>query len=251
MSSASSPTSPTSPDDAHGDVEHAFGSEHRDVNGGWLRPVVFGMMDGLVTNVSLIAGVGGGGGANHTIVLTGLAGLVAGAFSMATGEYVSVSSQNDAVRAESHIELHELRTNAHEEAEELAQHYMQIGISETTARAFAHELAEHPEQALRVHAQEEMGIDPHALPSPWTAAGSSFVAFSVGAVLPLLPYLLGFGSLPTALAIGAVTLVIAGAVTARFTRKPVLVSAGRQLLLGALAAGVTYLVGTLVGAHLG
>ena len=243
------------PDDAvqpenHADpTEHAFGSEHRDVGGGWLRPAVFGMMDGLVTNVSLIAGVGGGGVSAHTIVLTGLAGLVAGAFSMATGEYVSVSSQNEAVEAESGIELHELRVNSAAEADELAEHYVRLGISEATAHAFAHELAEHPEQALRVHAQEEMGVDPTDLPSPWTAAGSSFVFFAIGAVLPLLPYLFGLDDLLVALGIGGVALLAAGAVTARFTRRSVLFAALRQLALGALAAGVTYGVGALIGAH--
>ena len=231
----------------HGDPAHPFGSEHRDVAGGWLRPAVSGMMDGLVTNVSLIAGVGGGGVSDHTLVLTGLAGLVAGAFSMATGEYVSVSSQNEAVQAESGIELHELRVNSAAEADELAEHYVGMGISEATARAFAHELAEHPEQALRVHAREEMGVDPTDLPSPWTAAGSSFVFFAVGAVLPLLPYLLGAHTLWLALGVGAAALFVAGAVTARFTRRSWVFSAVRQLLLGALAAGITYLVGTLIG----
>ncbi|MHA3700560.1 VIT1/CCC1 transporter family protein [Jatrophihabitans sp. YIM 134969] len=233
----------------HVDPElHPFGSEHRDVAGGWLRPAVFGMMDGLVTNVSLIAGVGGGGVSSHTIVLTGLAGLVAGAFSMATGEYVSVSSQNEAVQAESGIELHELRVNSAAEADELAEHYVGLGISEATAHAFAHELAQHPEQALRVHAQAEMGVDPTDLPSPWTAAGSSFVFFAIGAVLPLLPYLFGLDDLVVALAIGGAALLLAGGITARFTRRSVLFSAVRQLALGALAAGVTYAVGALIGA---
>lgn len=230
------------------DPSHAFGSEHRDVAGGWLRPAVFGMMDGLVTNVSLIAGVGGGHASSHTIVLSGLAGLVAGAFSMATGEYVSVSSQNEAVRAESRIELHELRVNSAAEADELAEHYIEMGISAATARAFAHELAEHPEQALRVHAREEMGIDPTELPSPWTAAVSSFVFFATGAVLPLLPYLLGRGDLVVALGIGGLALLLAGAVTARFTHRSVVWSALRQLALGGLAAAVTYAVGSLIGA---
>jgi vacuolar iron transporter family protein len=233
----------------HPDAAHEFGSEHRDVAGGWLRPAVFGMMDGLVTNVSLIAGVGGGGVAAHTIVLTGLAGLVAGAFSMATGEYVSVSSQNEAVRSESGIELHELQVNSAAEADELAQHYVGMGISPATAHAFAHELAQHPEQALRVHAQEEMGVDPTELPSPWTAAASSFVFFAAGAVLPLLPYLLGFDSLLVALCIGGAALLLAGAVTSRFTRRSALYSALRQFALGALAAGVTYGVGALIGAN--
>jgi vacuolar iron transporter family protein len=246
---ADPPAADVDPADHVDPAVHEFGSEHRDVAGGWLRPAVFGMMDGLVTNVSLIAGVGGGGVAAHTIVLTGLAGLVAGAFSMATGEYVSVSSQNEAVQAESGIELHELKVNSAAEAEELAEHYITLGISPETARAFAGELAQHPEQALRVHAQEEMGVDPTDLPSPWTAAGSSFVFFSIGAVLPLLPYLFGLDNLLVALGIGGVALLVAGAVTSRFTRRTVVYSAVRQLLLGGLAAGVTYVVGALIGAN--
>ena len=168
---------------------------------------------------------------------------------MATGEYVSVSSQNEAVEAESGIELHELKVNSGAEAEELAEHYISLGISAGTARAFAHELAQNPEQALRVHAQEEMGIDPTDLPSPWTAAGSSFVFFAFGAVLPLLPYLFGLDNLAVALCIGGAALLLAGGVTARFTRRSVAYSALRQLALGALAAGFTYLVGALIGAN--
>lgn len=249
VSSALSPADVPDLDPAdHVDPEqHPFGSEHRDVAGGWLRPAVFGMMDGLVTNVSLIAGVGGGGVSSHTLVLTGLAGLVAGAFSMATGEYVSVSSQNEAIQAESSIELNELRVNSAAEADELAEHYIGMGVSDATARAFAHELSRNPEQALRVHSREEMGIDPSDLPSPWTAAGSSFVFFAVGAILPLLPYLFGAESLWLALTVGGVALLVAGAVTSRFTRRSWVFSALRQLALGALAAGFTYLVGTLIG----
>ncbi|HSY14496.1 MAG TPA: VIT1/CCC1 transporter family protein [Jatrophihabitantaceae bacterium] len=226
-----------------------FGGEHGGVaGGGWLRPAVFGVMDGLVTNVSLIAGVGGGHGSRHTIVLTGLAGLVAGAFSMATGEYASVSSQNHAIGAEVAIEARELRVNSEVEAQELAAHWVERGISAETAIAFATELAEHPDEALRVHIQQELGVDPHELPSPWAASSSSFVFFAVGAILPLLPYLFGYASLPTAIGIGAVGLLVAGFAVARFTRRPPLRSGLRQLALGVLAIGITYLVGRLIGA---
>jgi VIT1/CCC1 family predicted Fe2+/Mn2+ transporter len=141
------------------------------VSGGWLRPAVFGAMDGLVTNVSLIAGVGGGGATAHTIVLTGLAGLAAGACSMATGEYVSVSSQNELIQAEVDKERLELEHNAAAEQAELASMLRARGVSAATARQAAAEISAHPEKALAVHALEELGIDPDELPSPLVAAG--------------------------------------------------------------------------------
>jgi vacuolar iron transporter family protein len=132
----------------------AHSHHHRDVSGGWLRPAVFGAMDGLVTNVSLIAGVGGGGGSAHTIVLTGLAGLAAGAFSMAAGEYVSVSSQNELIYSEVAKERHELEHNAVGEQAELAAMLRHRGVSASTARLAAAEISAHPEKALAVHALE-------------------------------------------------------------------------------------------------
>lgn len=224
--------------------EHA----HRDVAGGWLRPAVFGAMDGLVTNVSLIAGVGGGGGNRHTLVLTGMAGLVAGAFSMATGEYTSVRSQNEAVHAEVENEARELRRHPEAEARELAETFVARGVRPEIARAVADDLAANPAEALRFHAREELGVDPNELPSPWTAAISSFIFFALGALLPLLPYLLGLTSLVLALGLSGVALFAAGAVVSRLTNRSALYSGARQLALGALAAGVTYLVGSLIGA---
>ncbi len=235
------PNAPQPGPEAH---EHT----HRDVSGGWLRPSVFGAMDGLVTNVSLIAGVGGGGVSRHTLILTGMAGLVAGAFSMATGEYTSVASQNEAVRAEVNIEALELERHPETEARELADTFIARGVRPEIALAIAQDLGANPAEALRFHAREELGVDPDELPSPWTAAASSFAFFSVGALLPLLPYLLGLDSLPIALTLSAVALFAAGVVVARLTRRPVLYSGGRQLALGALAAGVTYLIGHLIGA---
>src|ERR1700734_427282 len=167
------------------------GHQHRDVAGGWLRPAVFGAMDGLVTNVSLIAGVGGGGGSAHTIVLTGLAGLAAGAFSMAAGEYVSVSSQNELIYAEVAKERHELEHNAVAEQAELAGMLRARGVSAATARQAAAEISAHPDKALAVHTMEELGVNPGDLPSPYVAAGASMASFSVGALVPLLPYLCG------------------------------------------------------------
>src|SRR5580692_6506496 len=169
------------------DAAPHHGPEHRDVSGGWLRPAVFGAMDGLVTNVSLIAGVGGGGASDHTIVLTGLAGLAAGAFSMAAGEYVSVSSQNELIQAEVDKERHELEHNPVAEQAELATMLRARGVSAPTARLAAAEISAHPEKALAVHALEELGIDPGELPSPLVAAGASLASFAVGALIPLIP----------------------------------------------------------------
>jgi VIT1/CCC1 family predicted Fe2+/Mn2+ transporter len=226
---------------AHGESHHA------DVSGGWLRAATFGAMDGLVTNIALIAGVGGGGAGHRTLVLTGVAGLVAGAVSMGIGEYTSVQTQNEQVAAELDKELRELRRNPEGEASELVDMWTARGLPVDLARQVADVLKAHPEQALRVHAQEELGVVPDELPSPWVAALSSFVCFAVGAVVPLLTYLLGFDSLWLALAVGGVGLFGAGALVARFTGRSWLVSGARQLALGGLAAAVTYVIGTLIG----
>lgn len=223
------------------------GHEHRDVSGGWLRPAVFGAMDGLVTNVSLIAGVGGGGGAQHTIVLTGLAGLAAGAFSMATGEYVSVSSQNELVEAEVRKERHELEVHPESEREELAAMLRHRGIDAELADQVSRQISTNPEEALGMHVREELGVDHHELPSPLTAAGASLATFAVGALIPLLPYLLGYDSLWAALGLAAVAAFVGGGLVARLTDRPFLRGALRQLVLGAFAAGITYLIGYAVG----
>jgi VIT1/CCC1 family predicted Fe2+/Mn2+ transporter len=224
------------------------GHTHRDVSGGWLRPAVFGAMDGLVSNVSLIAGVGGSGASTHTIILTGMAGLVAGAFSMATGEYTSVKSQNESINAEVEIEALELRRHPEDEVAELAESYEKRGVDPETAMRVARQLSADPETALTTHSQIELGVNPEHLPSPWTAAASSLVFFSIGAILPLLTYLAGAASLAASLVISGVSLFVAGAVTARFTNRSVWFSGMRQLLLGALAAAITYAVGHLIGA---
>ncbi|HWG02626.1 MAG TPA: VIT1/CCC1 transporter family protein [Trebonia sp.] len=225
----------------------AFGYEHRDVSGGWLRPAVFGAMDGLVTNVSLIAGVGGGGGSRHAIVLTGLAGLAAGAFSMAAGEYVSVSSQNELILSEVDKERHELKTNATGEQAELAGMLRRRGVSAATAKQAAAEISRHPEKALAVHALEELGVDPSELPSPYVAAGASLLSFAVGAIIPLLPFVLGFDALGVTLGLSALAAIVGGGLVARLTNRPFWRGAARQFLLGAVAAGLTYLIGLAVG----
>jgi len=226
-----------------GDHDH----QHRDVTGGWLRPAVFGAMDGLVTNVALIAGVGGGGGSRQTLVLTGLAGLAAGAFSMATGEYVSVSSQNELVAAEVSKERIELERNPLGEQRELAEVFIRRGVDADLARKVAMQVSAHPEEALRVHVREELGVDHQELPSPVTAAGASLLTFAVGALIPLLPYLAGFASLPAALILAAMAAFLGGGLVSRITSRPFLRGALRQLVLAGVAAGLTFAIGALVG----
>ncbi len=220
---------------------------HRDVQGGALRPALFGAMDGLVSNGSLIAGVAAAGASTHTVAITALAGLVAGAFSMAVGEYTSVRAQAEATLAEVDLERIELRRSPESEQAELAAAYVDRGLTPELARAVAAQLHRDPEVTLRVHAQEELGVDIDRLPSPWQAAGSSLLAFGAGALLPALPYFAGASLLWLALLLAAVGLFSAGAVASRFTSRSVWFSGGRQLLVGALAVAVTYGIGALVG----
>jgi vacuolar iron transporter family protein len=230
---------------AHG--QEAHGHQHRDVSGGWLRPAVFGSMDGLVTNVSLIAGVGAGGGTAHTLVLAGLAGLFAGAFSMAAGEFVSVSSQNELVASEVRREKFELENHPDAERRELAAVFRQRGVDANLADEVARQVSARPDEALRLHVREELGVDHRELPSPVTAAGASLVTFAFGALIPLVPYLAGFSSLAFALVLAAIAAFIGGGLVARVTDRPFLRGALRQLLLAGVAAGLTYGIGSLVG----
>ena len=221
--------------------------EHPDVTGGWLRPAVFGVTDGLVSNFALIAGVAGGGADQRHVVLTGLAGLVAGAFSMATGEYVSVTSQTELARKEIEVERSEIRRAPKAEEAELAAMYRARGLDADLAAEVARQLSADPEQVWRVHAREELGIDPDDLPSGRTAAFSSLGAFALGALLPLLPYLLGASSLGWVLLVSALGLFAAGAAVARMTRRPSVYGGARQLALGGLAALVTFGIGSAIG----
>jgi VIT1/CCC1 family predicted Fe2+/Mn2+ transporter len=224
---------------------------HADVSGGWLRAAVFGAMDGLVSNVGLISGVGGSGVPPNTIIVAGFAGLVAGAISMALGEYSSVKTQGEQVEAEVEKERRELAHNPELEIDELAHAWMRRGLPESLAHDVARAIHANPEEALRMHAREELGIDPAEQPSPWTAAISSFLCFALGALVPIVPYLLGFDELWLALLAGGLGLFAAGALVARFTRRRWWSSGTRQFLLGVAAAGVTYLIGRLIGAAAG
>lgn len=220
-----------------------IGHQHTDVSGGWLRPAVFGAMDGLVTNTALVAGVAAGGAGARAVVLAGIAGLVAGAFSMALGEYASVETQNDSVLAEARVERAELLRNPDAERAELVESYVDMGLTRRTAEAVADEVHADPDLAVRVHLTQELGVDLDERPSPWVAAASSFLCFAVGALVPLLPFLLGAESLVLGLAAGGLGLVVA----ARFTTRPWWLGGLRQLGFGALATAATYVVGALIG----
>ncbi|MFI2186512.1 VIT1/CCC1 transporter family protein [Streptomyces sioyaensis] len=232
-------------------VAHRDNHTHRDVNGGWLRPAVFGAMDGLVSNLALMTGVAGGALSQQTIIITGLAGLAAGAFSMAAGEYTSVASQRELVQAELAVERAELRTHPKDELDELAALYVSRGVEPALARQVAEQLSSDPEQALEIHAREELGIDPSDLPSPAVAAVSSFGSFALGALLPVLPYLLGASVIWPAVLLALVGLFACGAVVARVTARSWWFSGLRQLALGGAAAGVTYALGALFGTVVG
>jgi len=223
------------------------GHTHADVSGGALRASVFGAMDGLVTNIALVAGVGAAGANPHFIVLTGLAGLVAGAFSMALGEFTSVRTQNEQVDREWAKERAEIAANGPAEENELAEMFAEMGMSDTTAKAAAHEVHADPAQAALLHVTQELGLDPQDKPSPQVAAVSSFFTFSLGALVPLIPFLLGFSSLTLGLAVGGLGLLVAGGLAALATGVPWWLSSTRQLAFGAIAAGATYLVGSAMG----
>ncbi|MFD5649306.1 MULTISPECIES: VIT1/CCC1 transporter family protein [unclassified Streptomyces] len=230
---------------------HRDNHTHRDVNGGWLRPAVFGAMDGLVSNLALMTGVAGGTASQQTVVISGLAGLAAGAFSMAAGEYTSVASQRELVEAELDVERRELRKHPADEEAELAALYEARGVEPELAREVARQLSSDPEQALEIHAREELGIDPSDLPSPTVAAVSSFGSFALGALLPVLPFLLGAGALWPAVLLALAGLFLCGAVVAKVTARSWWYSGLRQLALGGAAAGVTYLLGSLFGTAVG
>ncbi len=232
----------------------AVSHEHPDVTGGWLRPAVFGAMDGLVSNVALIAGMAGGTqhlGSSSTVVLAGVAGLVGGAFSMATGESVSVASQSEAAAREIAKERHEIIRNPDGETAELAQMYVDKGLDPELAAEVARQIHVDVDNAVAVHAREELGVDPHDLASPRLAAASSFASFAVGALVPLLPYLLGYTSLLPALGLTLLALFACGAVVAPVTVRPWWFGGARQVLLGAVAAAVTYAFGLAVGGVVG
>jgi vacuolar iron transporter family protein len=226
------------------------GARHRSSVGGNLRAAVFGINDGLVSNTSLVLGVAGAGAQGAPVLITGAAGLLAGALSMAAGEYVSVRSQRDMYEYQIALEREEVAEYPQEEAEELALIYEARGVEIEQARAMSRDLLSRPEHALDVLAREELGLNPDDLGSPWRAALSSFLAFAVGAALPLVPFLLGLdGALALELAVGVaiVALTGVGLALSLFTGRAAWRGALRMLAIGGGAGGVSFLVGRALG----
>jgi VIT1/CCC1 family predicted Fe2+/Mn2+ transporter/rubrerythrin len=220
---------------------------------GTLRAVVFGASDGLVSNLSLVMGIAGATPDPKFILLSGIAGLLAGAFSMAAGEYISVQSQREVLQHQIALERAELAAIPEEEKEELVGIYVSKGIPEADARRIADKIFEDPETALETMVREELGLDPKQLGSPWLAAGGSFAAFCLGAVVPVIPYFFGGGALifMTSFVVSLAALFLVGALVSLLTGRSLLFSGFRQVGLGAAAATVTYLVGRVIGASVG
>jgi vacuolar iron transporter family protein len=229
------------------ETSYDVGHVHSDVSGGWLRAASFGAMDGLVSNTALIAGVAAAGSV-HTVLVSGIAGLLAGAFSMALGEYTSVTTANEQIDSEVRVERHALRTRPRAERAELVDLLVGLGLTEKTAQLATDEIHQDEKRAVNVHLVREIGLNPAEKPSARLAALSSFAMFAIGAVIPLIPYLLGYRSLAASLVCGGIGLLIAGGLAAHFTRKPLWWAASRQLLFGSVAVAATYLVGLLIAA---
>jgi VIT1/CCC1 family predicted Fe2+/Mn2+ transporter len=224
---------------------------HRDVTGGWFRAASFGISDGLVTNVSLILGFAGANPSHNVVRLAGLAGLIAGAFSMASGELLSMQAQKELLDYEIEVERRALEDDPETEREELKQIFVSRGIDLDLATRLSVDLMRDPDLALRTHAREELGVDPSATGSPIGAALSSFASFSIGAAIPLLPWLLTSGGndvVPSIIA-SAVAAIGVGAAIGWFTRTGLVKWAFRQTAIAGVAASVTYFVGHLVGTH--
>jgi VIT1/CCC1 family predicted Fe2+/Mn2+ transporter len=224
-------------------------SHHRDIQGGAARAAVLGVSDGLVTNVSLILGIAGANTATGTVRLAGLAGMLAGAFSMAAGEYVSMKAQTELLERELEMERLELHRSPEAEQAELAQLYESRGVDPDTAGELASEMMRTPELALETHAREELGVDPTSLGNPYQAAIASAASFGVGAIVPLMPWFFinGTPAVLISVVLGAVAAVMIGSALARYTGRSWVRSAARQLFVTVAAAGVTYGLGALVG----
>lgn len=222
---------------------------HRAVAGGLARAAVFGVSDGLVSNVSLVIGFAGAGVSSSVVRLAGLAGAIAGATSMAAGEWVSISAQNEMVLRELAVERRELEHNPASETAELAAMYEGHGMTRQIALDAAADVMRVPEAALTVHAREELGVDPNELGSPWSAAGLSLVCFLVGALLPVIPWLSGHGNgaKVASIVIGVVAATFVGLMIGKFAERRMTWSAARQVLILLIACGATYLVGRALG----
>jgi VIT1/CCC1 family predicted Fe2+/Mn2+ transporter len=216
---------------------------------GLLRPIVFGANDGLVSNLALVMGVAGATSSSGVIILAGVAGLLAGAFSMGVGEYISVQSQQELLEYQLEFQRHQLRETPEREQAILAAIYEARGFTETEAAHFVHRVFANPDHAIRLMIFEEVGLDERSIGSPVWAGIGSFLAFTSGALVPLVPYLVGLGSatLAASLLASLAALFVLGLLISRLTRRNPIVGGLRQLLLGGVAAAVTYAVGAFIG----
>jgi VIT1/CCC1 family predicted Fe2+/Mn2+ transporter len=226
---------------------------HRDLRGGGARAAVFGVSDGLVTNVSLVLGMAGANPGGSIVRLAGVAGLIAGSFSMAAGEFISMTAQRELMERELEVERRSLSHSPEGEAAELRGMYVRRGIDPNVASDMVNEVMQDPDLALETHAREELGISPQNLGSPWQAAASSFVTFALGAFIPLAPWLFTSGTMAIVLYIvlAALAALVVGVVLARVTERPAVVSALRQLAVTVVAAAITFGVGRAIGTGLG
>jgi VIT1/CCC1 family predicted Fe2+/Mn2+ transporter len=233
---------------AHGDIVGREGW-HIASRGGSLRAAIFGINDGLVSNFSLVMGFAGAEAKPEYILLAGVAGLLAGSFSMAAGEYVSVRAQRELFEQQIAMEKQELEMSPKEEEEELALIYQAKGIPEADAHLMARRIVANPHTAIDTLAREELGLDPSQLGSPWAAAASSFVAFILGAIIPVLPYLASAGAkaFGASALLSCLALFAIGALISIFTARGPLSSGLRMLGIGLLASAITYSVGWLLG----
>ncbi len=224
---------------------------HRNVSGGGARAAVFGISDGLVSNVSLILGMAGAHASAGSVRLAGIAGLIGGAFSMASGEYVSMRAQSELMERELDVERQAILADPEDERRELAALYRSRGVEPDVADELSGKMMRDPDLALETHAREELGFAPGETGNPFQAALSSFVMFALGAFIPLLPWLLTSGTTATlwSVGLGAAASVVVGAALSFFTGRSWLWSASRQLLISSAAAGVTYTIGHLIGSR--
>jgi VIT1/CCC1 family predicted Fe2+/Mn2+ transporter len=233
----------------HGGTHGHAHADHRSVAGGSTRAAVFGLSDGLTSNVLLVIGFAGSGVDSSVVRLAGIAGAVAGAVSMAAGEWISVSAQNELVGRELAVERRELKRNHVAEEAELAERYVDHGMEPETAARAAHEVMRDRDRAVLVHAREELGVDPHDLPSPWRAAALSFLCFVAGAFAPVVPWFVAEGTAATAasLVIGLLVAIGLGAAIGALADRSVPRSVLRQVAILLLASTVTYAIGAAVG----
>jgi VIT1/CCC1 family predicted Fe2+/Mn2+ transporter len=237
-------------DESYSHAEH----EHIETTGsGILRASIFGVSDGLVSNLALVMGVAGGTEQAGSVVLAGTAGLLAGAFSMAAGEYVSMQTQRETMERQLHLEREHILSFPDEEQRHLERLLIGNGLSEISAQEMAKRIHEDVDPAVEFHALLELGIVPQQMGSPVEAAGASMVSFMIGAAVPLVPWLISESistSMTTSLAASAVALLAVGGAVTRITHRSFTAGALRQLFLGGAAAGITYLIGRLIGSAL-